>query len=239
MPPSPAARRITGPLKTWYDMHEALIHEVAALAEMAASVTPGELDGFARRFGYFEQELRTHSEVEDGIMFPAIAQRGGTIARELLDEHREEQLRAYELGTAILRARAAGDATSLSALASLGAALRDSLRSHLELEEAEVLSRVDDLFTAGEQAGLMRTIISSMPADPHLQPWVAAALTPEHLEARLRNMAASLSHVALVAVLTQIRDGVDAATWAGVRSRTPDLAALVAGDQVDRPGPAR
>ena len=68
-----------------------------------------------------------------------------------------------------------------------------------------------------------------MPPDPVMQPWVAAALTPEHLEARLRNMATSLGHDALVGVLTQIHDGVDAATWAEVESRTPDLAALVPG----------
>ena len=34
---------------------------------------------------------------------------------------------------------------------------------------------------------------------------------------------------ALVGVLTQIHDGVDADTWAEVKSRTPDLAALVPG----------
>ena len=50
---------------------------------------------------------------------------------------------------------------------------------------------------------------------------------PEHLEARLRNMATSLGHDALVGVLTQIHDGVDLAVWAEVESRTPDLAALV------------
>lgn len=66
-----------------------------------------------------------------------------------------------------------------------------------------------------------------MPPDPGLQPWVAGALTPDHLEVRLRNMASALGHDALVGVMTQIHDGVDAATWAEVRSRTPDLAALV------------
>lgn len=229
MTPSPPPHRITGPLVTWYDLHEALSHEVGALADASASLRAADLEQFAQRFAYFDRELRAHSEVEDGIMFPAIAQRGATIAPELLAEHREEQLRAYELGTALLRAKAIRDGAALSALAPLGAALRDSLRHHLELEEAQVLSRVDDLFTAGEQAGLLRTIMASLPADPHLQPWVAAALTPEHLEARLRNMAASLGHAALVGALTQLHDGVDAETWAAVQSRTPDLAALVPG----------
>jgi len=234
MTASRPAHRITGPLRTWYDMHEALSHEVTALAEMSAHLAAGELGEFAQRFSYFDQELRTHSEVEDGIIFPAIAQRGGAIAPELVAEHQEEQLRVYALGTAILHAKATRDGRSLSALAPLSGALRDSLRNHLQLEEAEALSQVDDLFTTDEQAELLRAIMSSLPADPHLQPWVAAALTPEHLEARLRNMAASLNHTALVGVLTQIHDGVDVATWAAVRSRVPDLAALVAGDMTNR-----
>ena len=101
--------------------------------------------------------------------------------------------------------------------------------AHLHAEENEVLGEVDELFSTDQQSQLLRTIISSMPPDPGMQPWVAAALTPEHLEARLRNMAASLGHDALVGLLTQIHDGVDAATWAEVESRTPELAALVDG----------
>lgn len=238
MTASPAPHRITGPLKSWYEMHEALSHEVTALAETSTSLTAGELDRFAQRFAAFDRELRTHSEVEDGIMFPAIERRGGTIPAALVAEHREEQLRVYELGTALLRAKATPDHSALSAIAPQAAALRDSLRRHLEHEEADVLGRVDDLFTAGEQAGMLRTIMSSLPADPHLQAWVAAALTPEHLEARLRNMAASLSHAALVGALAQIHDGVDAETWARIRSRTPDLAAMVPGGATDRPNAA-
>lgn len=33
------------------------------------------------------------------------------------------------------------------------------------------------------QAALFRSIIAALPPDPQLQPWVAAALTPAHLEA--------------------------------------------------------
>ena len=103
----------------------------------------------------------------------------------------------------------------------------DSLKHHLAAEETEVLSQVDDLFTASEQADLLAAVVRSLPAEPRLQPWVAAALSPDHLEARLRNMAASLPPAALTTVLTQIHDGVDAGTWALVRARTPELASVV------------
>jgi hypothetical protein len=101
------------------------------------------------------------------------------------------------------------------------------LHHHLAVEESEVLSQVQGLFDDDDQTAMLHTIFSSLPPDPKLQPWVAQALTPAHLEARLRNLASSLGHDQLVAVLTQIHDGVDAATWREVEARTPDLAALV------------
>jgi iron-sulfur cluster repair protein YtfE (RIC family) len=224
-----STRRVTGPLKTWYDLHEALGHEVRALADLATGITGSGVAGFAKRFGAFDAELRNHSEVEDGIMFPAIVAAGGMVPQHLLDEHRDEQLRVYALGSAIMAAKGRGDGESLAGLAPLASTLRDGLLAHLQTEEDEVLGEVDQLFDTDQQAQLLRTIISSMPPDPGMQPWVAAALTPDHLEARLRNMASSLGHDGLVGMLTQIHDGVDAATWEVVTSRTPELAALVSG----------
>ena len=225
--PAEQSRRVVGPLKTWYDLHEALAHEVRGLADQATGVTGADVAAFSKRFEAFDAELRHHSEVEDGIMFPAIRAAGGTVPHHLLDEHRDEQLRVYELGAAIMAAKGRSDAESLAALAPLATTLRDELLAHLAAEEEEVLGEVDELFSTDQQSQLLRTIIASMPPDPIMQPWVAAALTPEHLEARLRNMATSLGHDALVGVLTQIHDGVDAATWAEVQTHAPDLAALV------------
>ena len=225
--PSTEPGRITGPLKTWYDLHEALGHEAAGIASDAAALTAAQLDAFADRFWAFDRELRAHSEVEDGIMFPAISARGGTIDPDLEEEHRQEQLAVYALGAALLHARSAPDGDALTALAAPAAAMSEALQRHLTSEEATALTQVDGLFDDDEQAALFRTIITCLPADPQLQPWVAAALSPEHLEARLRNIATSMSAPALAGLMTEIHDGVDAATWREVEARTPDLAALV------------
>ena len=227
-PPDPT-HRITGPLKTWYDLHEALDHEVTGIAADAAGLTLDGLDAFATRFWAFDQELKAHSEVEDGIMFPAIAAAGGAIDAGLTEEHRDEHLAVYAFGTALLHAKATRTPDAVSALSAPAAAMRDSLKAHLEHEESTALGQVDGLFSSEEQAALFRTIIGSLPADPGLQPWVAAALSPEHLEARLRNIASSMPTEALAALMTQIHQGVDAGTWSEIETRTPDLAALVAG----------
>jgi hypothetical protein len=222
------ARRIQGPLKTWYDLHEALDHEVTGIAADAAALKLSNLDAFAARFWAFDRELRAHSEVEDGIMFPAIAARGGTIDSELLEEHRAEQLAVYAVGAALLHANATRTPDVLAALAGPTAAMRDSLKAHLEQEEASALTQVDGLFSDDEQSALFRSIIGSLPPDPQLQPWVASALSPDHLELRLRNIASSMPAPALASLMAQIHDGVNAATWSVVQARTPDLAALIA-----------
>lgn len=227
MTPSTTTGRITGPLKTWYDLHEALAHEAAGLATDAEALTDDRLDAFADRFWSFDRELRAHSEVEDGIMFPAITAAGGTIDADLGVEHRDEQLAVYALGAALLQAKATGTADARAALVPLAVQLRDSLLAHLEQEEATALVQVDGLFSDPEQAELFRTIIGSLPADPQLQPWVAAALSPEHLELRLRNVATSMPTPALTAMMRQIHAGVDDETWSTIAERTPDLAALV------------
>ena len=219
-------RRIQGPLKTWYDLHEALDHEVTGIAADAAALTLSGLDAFATRFWAFDRELKAHSEVEDGIMFPAIVERGGSIDDELLEEHRAEQLAVYAVGAALLHANATRTPEALAALVGPTADMRDSLKAHLAQEEASALVQVDGLFSADEQSALFRSIIGSLPPDPQLQPWVTSALSPDHLELRLRNIASSMPAAALTELMRQIHDGVDAATWAVVQDRTPDLAAL-------------
>ena len=230
--------RITGPLKTWYDLHEALAHEVTGIAADAATLTVDGVDAFATRFWAFDRELRAHSEVEDGIMFPAIVDRGGRIDAVLGQEHRDEQLAVYAVGAGLLHARATRSSDTLAALGPLTTELRDSLIAHLELEERS-LGQVDGLFSDDEQSALFRMIITSLPPDPGLQPWVTAALSPDHLEARLRNIASSMSTPALTGLLTQIHDGVGADTWALIEERTPDLAALVSPAARSDPEPSR
>jgi hypothetical protein len=219
--------RITGPLKTWYDLHEALAHEATGIAADAETLTLDRLDPFATRFWAFDRELRAHSEVEDGIMFPAISERGGHIDPDLEREHRAEQLATYALGAALLHANATRTPEALSALRGPAAEMRDSLEAHLASEEATALTQVDGLFADDEQAALFHTIITSLPPDPQLQPWVASALSPEHLEARLRNIASSTPQAMMTTLMTQIHGGVDASTWAEIETRTPELAALV------------
>jgi hemerythrin-like domain-containing protein len=222
-----AATRIEGPLRTWYDLHEALATEMQRLVDAAQALAPGDavsLDELTDRFRCFAGELRTHSEVEDGIMFPAIRARGGVVDDGFTEEHHHEQQLVYDASSALLESRALGAVDSLVVFADTLDRLRDSLVRHLEAEEADVLPFVAEHFDDAAQGELLRSIIGSVPADPRLQPWVAAALSPEHREARIRNMAAALPPETFAAVMRQIRDGVPRDVWADIVARAPELA---------------
>jgi iron-sulfur cluster repair protein YtfE (RIC family) len=201
--------RITGPLKTWYDLHEAIAHEIGALVDSAAILDAARLEPSADRYAWFAGELRTHSEVEDGIMFPAIGAAGGQIDHGLTDEHHGEQTLVYDTGCALVDARVRPTPERFARVADLVAQLRDRLLPHLRFEEEVVLPQVPVHIDDRAQGELLQAIIGSIPPDPRLRPWVAAALTSDHRTARLRNMAANLAPEVLRTVLRQIRDGVD------------------------------
>lgn len=224
-----AAARIDGPLHTWYDLHEALSHEARGVADMAADLTVETLPAFAERFQLLADELRTHSTVEDGIVFPAVRAKGGAVAEVLTHDHEREQTLVQQVSAAVLEARALGDTSVFATIAEGTAALRDDLLPHLEAEEEHVLPLVPTLFDHDEQAHLLTLIITLAPTDPHLQAWVAGALTPEHREARLRGMAAALPPAAMAGIMSQIEAGVTTEVWDDIVRRTPDLAALSTG----------
>jgi len=196
------------------------------MATAATQLSPRDLIMLEDRFRVFEGELRTHSTVEDALMFPAIEARGGVVEEAFAKEHRQEQLLVYDVACAFLALRLDNTGHAGERLVQALARVRASLGAHLQAEEDEVLSQVSNLFDENEQAALLQKIFSVLPPDPRLQPWVAAALTPEHREARLRNMQAALPPAALVATLRQIREGVTAEVWTDISRRLPELASL-------------
>jgi hemerythrin superfamily protein len=218
--------RIRGPLRAWYDLHEALAFEIGALVGACHSLAPATADAFMDRFSIFARELRAHSEVEDGIMFAALRARGGQIGESFGAEHHHEQQLIYDARCALLEATTLHHASGFTVAADILDEVRRALLLHFEAEEDRILPQVPLLFDDQEQATLLRTIITSVPAGPDLQAWVASRLTPEHREGRLRNMAQSLPPEQLVVILHQIHQGVNSSIWADIEARVPELAAL-------------
>lgn len=221
------AERIHGPLSAWYDIHEALAHEAHELAAQARTLVPAEWASFTKRYRYFESELRLHSLVEDGVMFPALSAAGGHIDAALGTEHHRDALMLYDLQRSLMEAQAFADRPPPTQLAATMAVLDATIGSHFVDEEEHVLPQVGKLFDDAQQARLLQAILQVVPPDPHLEPWIVGAITPEHRTARLRNFARSLPREALQSLLRQIHDGVTPDVWSDITRNTPELAAML------------
>lgn len=227
-----AAERITGPLRAWYDIHDALRQEIGSLEQVVTECDEDDRDAwtaFADRFEFFHGELRDHSLHEDGIVFPAMRQQGIPVESNYTKEHHKEQALVYDVAASIHEVAVLTDRYDVSGARQAAreaiVSLRMHLVEHLALEEEYLLPQADEVISDDEQAWILQAIIASVPPDPRVQPWIAAALTPEHREARLVHMHDELPADAFAAVMGQIRAGVSAEIWADIVSRQPGLAA--------------
>jgi hemerythrin-like domain-containing protein len=215
--------RIGGPLVSWYDIHESLAFEIKALAEASRHLDLDGVDAFGERFEYFRDELRRHSEIEDGLVFASIATKGGNIDPSFELEHHAEQQLMYEIGYELLGATALRSSAQFGLVAEQLAQIRDSLVAHFQEEEDEILPQVPELFEMGEQVNLLHAILGTLPPDPNAQGWIVARLTPEHREARVRHMSQALPPEQFAIILEEIKSGVSPEIWADVAARVPDL----------------
>jgi len=212
---------------SWRELHEAFRHELAGLVTQADSLVVANVEAFTERFAFFAQELRVHSEVEDGILFPALADRGHRVEGGFTEDHHDEQRRIYDLGSSLYGIASLADRFEVTdAVEAVQHGVRDlgtGLERHFDWEERDVLPVVASAFDGEEQSWLLGRIIAVLPADPRVQPWVTASLSPAHRDVRLRHLHDSLPHEAFVATMRQIREGVPPEVWADIEARQPDL----------------
>ena len=78
-----------GPLRGWYDIHQALRVELADLrdhADRSADRDPEAVHAFDERFEFLRAVLTAHSAAEDGIIFAAMRLRGLESTDELTND---------------------------------------------------------------------------------------------------------------------------------------------------------
>jgi iron-sulfur cluster repair protein YtfE (RIC family) len=219
-----AVARITGPLRAWYDIHEALLFEARALATQARATSPLQAEALARRYAFFEAELRLHSSVEDGLMFPAMREAGGHVDPVLSSDHQRDQLVLYDVRCALLEAEAFDRVRTLERVVETLDVLAEHLARHFSDEEETALVMAAKVFSDAEQGRLLKSIFRLLPPDPHLEPWILSSLTPEHRVARLRNLISSLPPPRLEQVLEETRAGVSPDIWRDLEHEIPELA---------------
>jgi len=222
-----------GPLRGWYDIHQALRVELADLREHAdrsADRDPEAVHAFDERFEFLRAVLTAHSAAEDGIIFAAMRLRGLDSTDELTRDHMRELGNIYDVHRHLVEARFLGDledaAVPLRHARDATHRLEDDLLAHLAVEEEGVVPEVLANFSADEQASLLSKVVAENPPDlvPKILPWMIGAVSPEHRVAAVRDWQATLPPEVVTMLVGFLRAGLAPDAWSDLEARIPELA---------------
>lgn len=164
---------------------------VAALDELDPADTR-RAAALHRWYGGYVEELRMHHHAEDDICFPALAERVPAFveySNTLADNHHrlDELIDALDAGLSRL-AGGSGTETDRQRALAVAVELRDFLRDHLALEDADVIPLFERHFTAAEYEEMDRRIMKQLKPAQALftAPWFIATIDPETAAKTLR-----------------------------------------------------
>lgn len=133
-----------------------------------------------------------HHHAEDDICFPALAERVPAFveySNTLADDHHrlDELIDALDAGLSRL-AGGSGTETDRQRALAVAVELRDFLRDHLALEDADVIPLFERHFTAAEYEEMDRRIMKQLKPAQALftAPWFIATIDPETAAKTLR-----------------------------------------------------
>jgi iron-sulfur cluster repair protein YtfE (RIC family) len=222
-----------GPLQSWYDLHEAIRHELAQIRTLAAGVRADDTDAqrmLTDRVQFFMDVLAVHSEHEDGVIFPFMRWRALEVADHYTTDHHDEAAEIYDIRVALIaiRFREAGQdvGAELDEVRSRLAALDSALDAHLSAEEDELIPQCAGL-PVDEQVDLVTRMVSQTPEwiAPHLTPWMVRMVSLDHQVHLLDAWSKTLASEAFAAKAKAIRADMPERDWKALRERVPALAA--------------
>ena len=154
--------------------------ETATEADRAGRLIP-----LARWAAGFGRELHLHHTVEDDHFFPALVERSPEAAAILAGlEHDHEVvagiLKQWGPAARDLADPAVDFETARADVLELAVTLRDLLAVHLDIEDAEIVPRLDEVFTEAELEAIDARVKRSLPKRglSFAVPWNVEALDP-------------------------------------------------------------
>jgi len=178
----------SGPLAEIMRVHKAIRVDLQALADAALkldpeSLNPRHLTTLRERFAFLERMVRDHSNAEDRVVLPALAERVHGIVEEYETDHHCEQELFRRLLQTLLDIQCAGTAAEtrslIRKLRGIVRALRVDLMHHLEREEVVLWPILAEKFSADEQTQIVGQVFGQIPASrmQELLPWLVRVLS--------------------------------------------------------------
>lgn len=223
-----------GPLQSWYDLHEAIRHELAEIRTLATGVGADDVAAqrtLTDRVQFFMDALAVHSQHEDGIIFPFMRWRGLKVADSFTTDHHDEAAEIYDIRVALIgiRFREEGEDldVALDEVRSRLEALESDLEVHLAAEEDELIPQCESL-AVEEQIDLVTRMVTQTPEwiAPHLTPWLVRMISLDHQVHLLDAWSKALGSETFAAKARAIREEMPEADWQAIRERVPALGAI-------------
>ncbi|MEM1363162.1 MAG: hemerythrin domain-containing protein [Pseudomonadota bacterium] len=225
----------SGPLESWFDIHEAIKKEFPRLRKMAANACLEDTDSLktlSDEVVFFAEVLTVHSLSEDGVGFPIMRARGISVPKALGDDHHRELAALYDIRRACLELLFHEDGQDLeAALATVRgqlAALEEDLAQHIAAEDDVVIPQAMEAFSPAEQAQLVVKMVAHTPAwlSEKVLPWMITNISAEHRTHLLAVWMENLAREPLIARVRVIKAGVSAELWAELKRDVPGLVTL-------------
>ncbi|KAK4536159.1 hypothetical protein CDCA_CDCA07G2184 [Cyanidium caldarium] len=178
----------SGPVAEIMRVHKAIRIDLQVLTQEALrldaeSLNPRHVATLRERYAFLQHMVTDHSDAEDRVVLPALAERVHGVVQEYEDDHHCEKQMFGALGRLFTDLQCAGTRQEMRSLTqrirSLAMALRVDLMHHLEREEAALWPLLVKHFERAEQTQIVGDVFGQIPAERirELLPWMVRVLS--------------------------------------------------------------
>ena len=221
---------MTGPMQPYLYIHDAVLREVAYLEEIAKELDPddgSQVRTLSERLKFFELVLKAHEDAEEQFLFPAMEERFRHITDTYDFDHDHNGIAPVTEALAhLVSARHSSErAEEARQLQRQTVALQETMRLHVTKENELLLPVMQDVFSGGEQAEIMRQMIGYPPADltPQILSWIFRGQSVTDREGFLRMAMDMFPQERFDGLVESLSSEVSPDEWQDVIRRIPEL----------------
>lgn len=175
-----------GPLQSWYDVHEALLKDIARVRTAARQLNPETLSTFTEQLQFFLDVLQVHSLHEDGVAFPFMEAHGIQVPASIRTEHHQESALLYDIRCALTALHALPEYQEegiiVARVNAQLATLEEHLLAHITFEDSALIPQFEQGLELDLQKKMINRLVGETPTwiAPKLMGWMFSNISAEH-----------------------------------------------------------